>query len=302
MKQSFDYEKNPMGIGDSKKRSRGFSRFEYRIYNFLKHIGSPAGNSPVENSHGCSLLCDVGCGGGQFLEKIKKLYPNIRCHGCDISKKAIETAKKLSPKDIDYKLIEKNGKPPYSDGFFDIATSFNVLEHVENIDSNIKEINRILKKGGTFHLCIPTEGQPLSMTWFYKTTKMGKDFTYKNWGHLHPNLTQKDVLKILKANGFEIKKKSYSLHLPIDFINLFVYFLPKELMNILLGKNAYELMDAGFYQNQMEGKEKKGALFDLRKLWLALLQANELLRTVDAVVLQKIPITASTIHITCIKK
>jgi ubiquinone/menaquinone biosynthesis C-methylase UbiE len=192
---AFDYEKNFMGVGNIRERKAKMvkiKRFEYRMFNFLRHIKTPSGQ-----------ICDVGCGGGEFLEKIKILFPNLECYGCDISKKAIDLAKDLSPKDINYELIKDN-RLLYQDSFFDICTSFDVLEHTDDIEAHLKEILRILKKGGRFHLCVPCEGQPFTMTWFYQKTGFGKDFTYKNWGHIQPELTHEKMVKLLESAGFSL--------------------------------------------------------------------------------------------------
>lgn len=291
-KKNFDYEKFFMGVGDidrRKKRNVKVDCFEYRISNFFRHLKKIDGR-----------MGDIGCGGGQFLEKIKHVYPNLDLSGCDISKKAIQLASILS-KDINFKLIDDNGVLPFGDNFFDLCTSLNVLEHVKNIEENLKEIHRVLKKGGKFHLCVPCEGQPFTMTYLYKITGLGKDFTYKNWGHIQPELTHQKMLGYLNRAGFTVDKITYSLHFPVEFINLFLYFIPKEILNFILGQKSYQYTDAGVYQNQLENKTKKGPLYFLRYFWLILSQINEFIRFVDSLLLQKVSFTASTMHITCSK-
>ncbi|MCB0395259.1 MAG: class I SAM-dependent methyltransferase [Flavobacteriales bacterium] len=44
---------------------------------------------------------------------------------------------------------------PYSDGTFDIALAFDVLEHIEDDHAAIAEIRRVLKKDGLFILSVP---------------------------------------------------------------------------------------------------------------------------------------------------
>lgn len=41
---------------------------------------------------------------------------------------------------------------PFDDDYFDVVCSFNSIDHVEDLDQTIKEIKRVLKKGGLFLL------------------------------------------------------------------------------------------------------------------------------------------------------
>ena len=124
MKKEFDYEKYFMGTGDISQRKQGklkIHKFEYRMYNFLKQIKEINGK-----------FCDIGCGGGDFLESANILFPKVELYGCDISEKAIKIAKEISPKNIKYSLIQSGGRLPYEDNSFDLCTSFDVLEHIKN--------------------------------------------------------------------------------------------------------------------------------------------------------------------------
>jgi len=51
---------------------------------------------------------------------------------------------------------------PYSDGYFDIAVSLDVFEHIENDRLAVEEINRVLKNGGTLLFTVPAFPQVMS--------------------------------------------------------------------------------------------------------------------------------------------
>src|SRR3989339_1228951 len=206
MNTPFDYEKHFMGVGNIEARRSGkvkVDRHEYRMYNFLRHISTLSG-----------AVCDVGCGGGKFLEQVKQLHPNAQYFGCDISKTALALAKETTSGDIQYDLMQPNGIVPYQENTFDLCLSLDVLEHVEHIEDHIREIFRVLKPGGKFHACLPCEGEPFSMTWLYQKSRMGKNLTYKNWGHIHPELTHKLFFEYVPKAGFLIEKETNSYHLP----------------------------------------------------------------------------------------
>ena len=59
---------------------------------------------------------------------------------------------------------------PFPDAHFDIVSSLNSLDHVEDIDKTIKEIKRVLKPGGVFLLITdvnhdPTPCEPQAFSW-----------------------------------------------------------------------------------------------------------------------------------------
>jgi SAM-dependent methyltransferase len=59
---------------------------------------------------------------------------------------------------------------PFDDGYFDIVSSFNSLDHVDDLTRTIGEIKRVLAPGGTFLLVSdvnhePTPTEPICFSW-----------------------------------------------------------------------------------------------------------------------------------------
>lgn len=59
---------------------------------------------------------------------------------------------------------------PYPDGYFDVVSSFNSLDHVDRLDDVVREICRVTRPTGTFILATdvnhrPTLAEPLSLDW-----------------------------------------------------------------------------------------------------------------------------------------
>lgn len=59
---------------------------------------------------------------------------------------------------------------PFPDGYFDVVTSINSLDHVDVLDSAIKEIIRVLAPGGQVVLMVeihrkPTIAEPIILSW-----------------------------------------------------------------------------------------------------------------------------------------
>jgi ubiquinone/menaquinone biosynthesis C-methylase UbiE len=57
---------------------------------------------------------------------------------------------------------------PYADGYFDIVACLNALDHVNDFQQTVREIKRVVKKGGRFLLTVeinqpPTATEPITM-------------------------------------------------------------------------------------------------------------------------------------------
>lgn len=141
---------------------------------------------------------DIGCGAGQFLYEMKQLgIKNV--YGVEPGDFNEKQAKKEGLKIKKSDLINAN----YPEKFFDIITINQVLEHVNNPLETIREIFRILKKGGIFII-----GVPNTNSWNYKLFK-------KNWANLDvPRhlFNYSDILlkSYLQKNGFKILKIKYT--------------------------------------------------------------------------------------------
>ena len=75
---------------------------------------------------------------GYFLNDILKFLPKAQVYGIDISKYAVEQAKKNVRKNI---TIGNCNKLPWKNKFFDLVISFNTLHCLHNYDliDSIKE-------------------------------------------------------------------------------------------------------------------------------------------------------------------
>jgi ubiquinone/menaquinone biosynthesis C-methylase UbiE len=59
-------------------------------------------------------------------------------------------------KGVEVEFLEGVGERlPFPDNSFDVVTSYDVLEHVENVHLVLKESRRVLKPGGTFYAVFP---------------------------------------------------------------------------------------------------------------------------------------------------
>lgn len=97
-----------------------------------------------------SIVLDLCCGTGDisyFLSKKKEVEKVI---GVDFSKNMLKIANEKNKNDkIDY-IFADCTKLPFSDNSFDAITMCFGLRNIENIDTTLKEIQRVLKPNGLF--------------------------------------------------------------------------------------------------------------------------------------------------------
>ena len=106
-------------------------------------------------------VLDYGCGTGNFAKKISSLKPK-KLVAIDISEEAIKKAKsetKSEENEIDYR-VENCENSNLSSDSFDIIYGSAILHHL-NLNKSLKELNRMLKKGGIILFAEPMATNPI---------------------------------------------------------------------------------------------------------------------------------------------
>lgn len=206
---SFDYEQSVWGGGEASlcwtDPTRPRLKFAWRAISGL--------------SSGDKVL-EVGCGAGQFIRAIKKLKPELNCHGCDISGRALQQAKQI-PTQINYDLSETS-RLPYVDNYFQAVLIFDVLEHLEDVPGLLREINRVLVPGGIFHCFVPCEGDWLSVWRWLEKLRIVSGLTKKYAGHIQ-KFSRKSLKQVFKQVGFASLNSSYSSHCLAQWLDVVVF-------------------------------------------------------------------------------
>ena len=107
-------------------------------------------------------LLDVGSGWGEYLVEAHKEGATV--YGLEPDDELLEiTDLLLKSEKISEDIIVKKRyaeKIPFEDDFFDVVICCHVLEHVNDIKKSIREMIRVLKKGGYLYLCVPNYAYP----------------------------------------------------------------------------------------------------------------------------------------------
>ena len=112
-------------------------------------------------------MLDVGCGDGRFLAGIARM-PDCprRLVGTDISARILETARRWAKRDgFKVELIRANmERLPFADASFDRVLNVQVIEHLLDPDTGVRELARVLKPEGRLILSTDSSRNHVSRT------------------------------------------------------------------------------------------------------------------------------------------
>ena len=157
-----------------------------------------------------SSILDVGCDDGVVSKLIMDLNPSLKIVGVDIQS---DRPSRIPKKVYDGKRL------PYSDNSFDVVISINVLHHVKDIPSLLKEMTRVSSK----HVIIKDFvtysifSKIYHCIFDYVTTlaygiKCVYNFpSYREWNHYF----EKSGLKLIKSAKFTFGPKFIHKYYPI---------------------------------------------------------------------------------------
>lgn len=104
----------------------------------------------LECFDGCTLL-ECGCGSGELLDRLLKLYPSIEAFGVDLGRESMLNATDdLLSRDRVHFIEGDIGTLPFGSDRFDRVLCSSVLWYVPNPVHAIQEMIRVLKPGGRF--------------------------------------------------------------------------------------------------------------------------------------------------------
>jgi 2-polyprenyl-6-hydroxyphenyl methylase/3-demethylubiquinone-9 3-methyltransferase len=93
-------------------------------------------------------ILDIGCGAGFLANEFAR--HGYRVTGLDTSKSTLEVARRHdSTGTVDYRYGDA-GQMEFEDGSFDVVCAMDFLEHVENPERIVREVSRVLRRGGLF--------------------------------------------------------------------------------------------------------------------------------------------------------
>jgi SAM-dependent methyltransferase len=108
----------------------------------------------VESLCDAQSVLDFGCGSGYGTARIAKFA--ARAVGVDIAEDAVAFARaRYQRENLEFRLMAAGADLPFEDATFDVVLSFQVIEHVADVEGYLREIHRVLRPGGTFAVITP---------------------------------------------------------------------------------------------------------------------------------------------------
>lgn len=139
-------------------------------------------------------ILEIGCGIGTVVYELKSQGYDVI--GIDISQEAIIYGlKKYGDIHLEAQAAEAL---PYEDESFDVVLSFDLFEHIAQVDKHISEVYRVLKSEGYYLFQTPNKySNVIFETLAHKSLK---------WRRAHPSLhTPAQLKRRLMRHGFDVE-------------------------------------------------------------------------------------------------
>lgn len=194
-------------------------------------------------------VMDIGPGEGFFKFFFDALCPEkIEWHGAEVWKERAEFCRHIGYSIVDTDLDKH--KLPYPDNSFDIVIASHVLEHVAQPDVILREMDRVLKKGGAMLVATPTKPPVIAALdrWQHhirhrKTGETQQAFTYRSLERMILKALSYPKESVVEVRGFRLLSSRKKLPLEnwkwfhdanMAFSKNNLFFLPE--VNIILKK------------------------------------------------------------------
>lgn len=135
-------------------------------------------------------ILDVGCGTGANLKMLAQFGD---AEGVDVSEDALDFCRARGLQNVRRGAAEEL---PYEDGSFDLVTALDVVEHLDDDVTGLKEMYRVLRPGGYALLFVPA---------FMFLWGVQDDVSNHRRRYTLPDLRQR-----VEEQGFEVKRATYA--------------------------------------------------------------------------------------------
>ncbi len=211
-----------------------------------------AGLAPYGVSAGRML--DIGCATGVFLEVAEHAGWDV--YGVEFSEEAARRAERLFPGRITRGSV---ASAPFPDGFFDLVTMFDVIEHCADPLAELRSASRLLKPRGVLALTTPNiTSLPARL--------MGRYYPYVNPPNHLTYFSPRTIAAALRMADFELRTirrltKTFSIAYLLSILpvsNPRLFRIADPLARIL--PNRLRSLPCGLYVGEMFVVAQKASL------------------------------------------
>ena len=156
-------------------------------------------------------LLDIGCGFGYLLSEAKR--GGWEVYGVEISEKVLNYVKRRGEElNIFWGPLSE---AKFEDGYFDLITMFDVIEHLSDPDSVINNVSKLLRKDGLLVVETPREESLFKKIahLLYRISGGEIDYLIRSAYNPHPGghrfgFSHSSITKLLKKNNLSLIKIS----------------------------------------------------------------------------------------------
>jgi SAM-dependent methyltransferase len=130
---------------------------------------------------------EIGCGTGFVLSGFYQEFPGVELYGSDVFVEGLAYAQSRTPNG---NFLQMDGRQIPFDQEFDVIGAFDVLEHIEEDATVLREIHRSVKLGGGLILTVPQH------RWLWTTLD--------EVSHHKRRYSREELVAKIEAAGFEI--------------------------------------------------------------------------------------------------
>ncbi len=187
-------------------------------------------------------ILDIGCGTGETLTFMKKVFPKSKLQGVDYLPEAVKYTKGRGHLALRADALHL----PFADATFDAVLLLDVIEHIKNDSAVIKEAKRVLRPGGVIILTAPA----LSFIWSAHDEGQGHERRY----------TRHRLMKLAGKNK-----------MTVPFISYFNFLLSPVIILVRLASRLPFFSRLGRYDSKLNYQiaNKKSANAILRFIFVS---------------------------------
>ena len=140
-------------VSQCRKPTGGWGRFVLQRMNSWHSKLTDWGLSQISIKKTDTIL-DIGCGGGRTISKLATMASNGKVHGVDYSEESVTATHRSNTRWIDIGRVSVRegtvSQLQFPDNTFDLITAIETHFFWPDLASDLREVVRVLKPGGTF--------------------------------------------------------------------------------------------------------------------------------------------------------